>query len=135
MKRKFIDEVSVAEMLKMREAGMTNQDIANALDVSYQTIHRYLGVQPKSIKKRYGFYKQKKETQEEKHEACLSVTCRTIDLSGVFASYTIADNAIKIILDEGSEFSVNSEQLGDFIRELQAIQRNIDKLDKGREMW
>ena len=51
MKGKLIDDVSIAEMQKMREAGMTNQDIANALDVSYQSVYRYIGKQPGTMRK------------------------------------------------------------------------------------
>ena len=44
--RRLTDQVSVDEMLKMREAGMTNQDIANSLNASVITVRRYIGTQP-----------------------------------------------------------------------------------------
>lgn len=45
-RRRLTDSVSVDELLKMRESGMTNSDIARALDVSYYTVLRYIGNQP-----------------------------------------------------------------------------------------
>ena len=41
-KRKIIDEVSVNEMIQMRESGMSNAEVAQALDVSYSTVLNYL---------------------------------------------------------------------------------------------
>lgn len=45
-RRRLTDSVSVDELLKMRESGMTNSDIARALDVSIQTVLHYIGNQP-----------------------------------------------------------------------------------------
>lgn len=44
-------EVSQSEMLTMRDEGMSNEEIASHLGVSYQTVLRYIGKQPKSIKR------------------------------------------------------------------------------------
>ena len=37
--------VSASEMLRMREQGLSNKDIANLLEISYQTVLRYIGPQ------------------------------------------------------------------------------------------
>lgn len=39
-------EVSVSELMSMREQGMSNRDIASALDITYQTVLKYIGKQP-----------------------------------------------------------------------------------------
>lgn len=44
-KRKIIDDVSISEMLKMREDGMSNQEIADALGCHYETVKRHIGRQ------------------------------------------------------------------------------------------
>lgn len=46
MKRKIIDEVSINEMLEMRKQGMSNKDIARALEISHVTVLKYIGKQP-----------------------------------------------------------------------------------------
>lgn len=46
MRKRLTDSVSRDEMLKMRESGMTNEDIARSLDVTRQTVYRYIGCQP-----------------------------------------------------------------------------------------
>ena len=43
----LLADVSMAELHQLREDGMTNREIAEHLDVSYATIYRYLGKQPK----------------------------------------------------------------------------------------
>lgn len=45
-KRKLIKDVDVQTMFEMRERGMTNSEIAEALDVKYNTIIRHIGKQP-----------------------------------------------------------------------------------------
>lgn len=43
------NEISMQELLKMREEyGMSNPEIASALDVSQRTIWRYIGKGPRS---------------------------------------------------------------------------------------
>lgn len=43
MRRKL--DVTAAEMLQLREQGMSNHDIAMSLDISDQTVRRYIGRQ------------------------------------------------------------------------------------------
>ena len=56
MRKKLIDEVSIQELQQMRADGLTNQQIADRLDVSRFTVHRYLGPQPEGLKAPYGAY-------------------------------------------------------------------------------
>ena len=44
-RKKLIDDVSISEMRKMREQGMSNKEIAASLEVSDVTIYRYIGRQ------------------------------------------------------------------------------------------
>lgn len=46
MRRKLLDDISKSELLQMRADGMTNQEIADSLDVSYMTVLRTIGNQP-----------------------------------------------------------------------------------------
>ena len=43
MKKKL--EVTPAEMLELRAQGMPNHDIAKSLDISMNTVYRYIGSQ------------------------------------------------------------------------------------------
>lgn len=43
MRRKI--DVTAGEMLELREQGLSNHDIARSLDISYETVRRYIGNQ------------------------------------------------------------------------------------------
>lgn len=47
--------VTPSEMRTMREEGMSNHDIAKSLDVSYNTVVRYIGKQPGRMERLAGF--------------------------------------------------------------------------------
>ena len=44
--KKLLDEVSVDELLHLRNEGKSNQEIADLLDVSRQTVYKHIGKQP-----------------------------------------------------------------------------------------
>ena len=52
---KLTDSVSVSEMMAMRESGLTNAEIAQRLDTSVATIHKYIGKQPAHLNKPSGW--------------------------------------------------------------------------------
>ena len=43
MRKKLLDDVSVNELLEFRNEGYTNSQIAEMLDVSYQTVYSIMG--------------------------------------------------------------------------------------------
>lgn len=49
MNRKLTDDVDLSTMRTMRDRGMSNTQISRSLGVSYATVWRYLGKQPKSM--------------------------------------------------------------------------------------
>ena len=46
-------EINRSELERMRESGMTNQDIANSLEISVSTVYRYIGAQPPQLRRKY----------------------------------------------------------------------------------
>lgn len=46
--RRLSMDVSTSEMLRLREEGMSNRQIAAQLDVSYNTILKYIGKEPRN---------------------------------------------------------------------------------------
>lgn len=49
-RRRLSMDVSTSEMLRLREEGMSNSQIAAQLDVSHKTILRYIGKEPRETK-------------------------------------------------------------------------------------
>lgn len=61
--------VTPQEMLTMREDGLSNHDIAKALDISYATVLKYIGKQPGRMESLEAFRDQpKKERKKEERK-------------------------------------------------------------------
>lgn len=142
-RKSLLKDVSRDEMLKMRESGMTNQDIAQALGVSYATIYAYLGAQPTRRMRSIGGYaspvpKPTKEA-EPAPEACLVVSSRVTRLDGFEAHYTIDSERASVLIRSNANpeeaIEVSLENLTALIAELTAIGRNIEKIKVANEMW
>lgn len=57
--------VTASEMLKMREEGMSNRDIANSLDISYGTVVKYIGKQGGRMESLEAFKDKPKKAEAE----------------------------------------------------------------------
>ena len=78
--------------------------------------------------------------KEESPKACLKVEPSAISLTGAYGTYTIDEKreAIYIIAEvDGHEVSGYTpiSELSTFIKELQAIERNLDKAKPKLEVW
>lgn len=136
------NEVSVQEMLRMRtEYGMSNTEIASALDCSQRTVWGYIGKGPRSKNQNRGGTAVPAEIKKKDPvEACLKVEPSAINLIGAYGHYTIDEKqeAIFILAErDGHELSgyMPIDQLSTLIKELQAIERNLDKAKPQLEVW
>ena len=145
-----MDDVTIDELLHMREQGMTNRQIAEMLDVGYETVKRYIGKQPKGVRKP----RECKEVEQPKEtasapaaSACLVVQNREIELCSANGNrYTIDCKQKQILicaemLGENSGLITFDELNGliskvdEFRAELQAIASKIGALTMQNEMW
>ena len=151
-------DMNRADLLNMREGGMSNSAIAKSLGCSYNTVLDLIGKQPKSITsascrvaqrsahipseggytvgtKMQHFMPQREEPEPVK--AVLAVKRSPIRLSGEYMHYTICPGRemIDVETDEGRVLmQIPAEKLGVFIEELTAIQKNIGQVEPMR-MW
>lgn len=135
---KLTDEISIPELLKMRESGMSNSEIAESLDVGYTTICRYLGKGgPRRQARRALPVQERAPMKDEPVEACLKMEPSKIRLTGAYGKYELAPDGDSISVAIGSDyfFSLPRDRLPTFIRELQAIERNIGKVKTQLEVW
>lgn len=135
---KLTDEISIPELLKMRESGMSNSEIAESLDVSYKTICNYLGKGgPRRQTRRALPAQERAPMKDEPVEACLKMEPSKIRLTGAYGKYELAPDgdSISVAIDSDYFFSVPKDRLSTFIRELQAIERNIGKVKTQLEVW
>ena len=147
--RTILKDVTLAEMMTMRdEQGMSNQEIANALGVSYNTVRRLIGTQPKGIRRersasiptrplvhRDAMHAEPK--REEAPPAALVLAERSLSLRGEIGRYDIDTYArvVSIQIPEQGRFTVSLDDLRTLHNELGAIIRNEDKTKFGVEAW
>lgn len=139
----LVSHVSYTEMMRMREEeGMTNKEIADSLDVHYQTVLKIIGRQPQGFRRTSGSRVAAPDTvyrsaaPVEEPPACLFVEDRAISLAGMFGSYQIAIKEERVTVNVNDTLiSVPFDLFGEFINELSAIQRKLDGLKISNEMW
>lgn len=90
MPKLLLKEVSLQELQKMRESGMSNRQIAESLDCGYSTICRYLGRAPSNIRQ-YGKQRENPHKLEEAQEPVplLQTISKTVELEGTNNLYTL----------------------------------------------
>ena len=138
--RSILNDVSIDEMMNMRESGMTNTDIAQALGCSYQTVHKYIGAQPS----RGGLYARsihpvsKNEEQEPEYEPVLPVVNSVTYLSGEACEYEVDSRSKRVnIKGKGGEgaIAIGFDSIELFADEIAAICRNLKEQIIVTEMW
>lgn len=152
MKKKLLDSVSIEELRQMYESGMSYRDIANSLEVSYQTIYTHLKglVGPRG---RGGYHARKiqggqtSQPQAQKigmpemrvqnsASACLVVLQRTITLKGTVGEYLVEPAKATVVASIGDNLvNLGFDIIPGLIEELKAIGRNIESVTTGNEMW
>lgn len=136
----FYKDMSKPELLSMREQGMSNAEIAKSLDVSYTTVLNLIGKQPKGVRKPYvrGAVMKREEPELEDRTAYLMVEKSDLYVTGAVARYRLhPDRDYVSIIDEDYEeiYKLEADKLETFIRELQAIARNIENSKQTLTMW
>ena len=146
MARSILKEISVNELQGMRDTGMSNQEIADALGINAQTVRNYIGTIPEEWYERWGRpkcgirgkakAKPAPAPEPEEENAGLVVQNKKIDLDGLFAQYCVDCKRGEIMITiDGTMMLIKRENLDDFINELKALRRNLDKLTVQNEMW
>ena len=145
MYRSLMEDVSISELLRMREEeNMSNQEIADALGVSYDCVKKYIGPQPKGMRKMrskgvvYGRSKAE-ETPEEEIPPCLVIQNRTVIATGADLEYIIDYQQQTVRIHKPSRSNIfwlfTFDELANALPELQAISRRASECRMSPEMW
>lgn len=152
-KRKLLADIDKTQLLRMRDEGMSNEEIALRVGCGYQTIYRAIGKQPKEITSRRqseshvmiagtartsegGYTVERKapslmpQREEKPVEAVLVVKKAPLRLHGACFDYTLDERrkTVEVETEEGRVLLImETDKLGRFIEELQAIRKNMDK--------
>ena len=162
--RGFMKDMNRADLIKMREGGMSNAAIAVSLGCSKATVYHLIGKQPPEISKRnkeLGYIAMRKENRAEASEEGRTVVRKMksfmprseeepekavlvmkpvkmpIPLHGEYMDYVISAERDLIDVDtaEGRTLiQIPADMLETFIAELTAIRNNIGA-DKPMQFW
>lgn len=147
----FISDMDKTELLAMREQGMSNREIAEAVGCHFNTITKLIGPQPKEITSRVIHEGWKKRIdrrmdgtpaaepvrggaavrEEEPKRAVLAVKPtepQPINLHGTFMDYHIQADRSRIDVETAEKrclMQIPAEMLDTLIDELNAIRNNI----------
>ena len=141
MRRALLNDVTIEEMRKMREAGMTNQDIADRLDVGKSTVYRYIGAQggvggrvSRTIPAPVVPLERKRE--EPVYPGVLPVVNRVTYLTGTAAEYVVDAKEQKITFQLGDVVAeVEFDKWRAFADEVQAVSRHLSEQLVTPELW
>ena len=152
MKRKLTDSVSLDELKRMYDNGMSCADIARSLGFGESTIYRYLSgytvgrkggrysmrIPDEVIKPPYGSNSSDVKELENRNaeHACLVVEDRTVDLVGTIGRYVVNAKTRSALCSFGNTLvELSLETLPALIDELKALGRLGNTFNVGNEMW
>lgn len=151
--RGFMKDMDKTTLLKMRDDGMTNAEIAVSLGCSKQTIYNLIGSMPPEMRRRIfqengannmkaakerregGYTVERKapsmmpQREAEPVKAVLAVKKTDTYLTGAYKNYVVAADrsCIDVETEDGRTLlNIPADMLGTFIEELTAIQKNIN---------
>lgn len=105
MKRRI--DISADEMLRMREDGMSNHDIAAALDISIVTVRRYIGKQGCRMERLEAFSDCQPKRQPEPE-----IKAEAYNLKPVIETYRAGDASVEVTIDHDKGEIVVSDAVG-----------------------
>lgn len=141
MKKRLLDDVLVEELLRMRESGMTNNDIATSLGVCYGTIYKAIGPQPgrggrvsqwvdRTPKMEKGLEGETVEAAAQstaEPEPCLLMVNQVIRLEGDAAKYGIDMAGKSVLIQVGTQgIEVGFDALSRMQQELTSILYHLE---------
>lgn len=103
--------VTAAEMLEMREQGMSNHDIAKSLDISVATVKRYIGAQGQRMERLAAFADAKPEPK--KKETAEAPVIPQYDPKPVLEKFLVRDTMIE--LDNESQIVTLMSDSGEIV--------------------
>lgn len=129
MRRKI--DVSASEMMELRREGLSNKDIAEVLDISVQTVRRYIGAQGCRMERLAAFADKgkKKPVEEESCETKKQMTKpkyvptrETYKVGEMGIVIDTAERAISV-MEDGSRIMLTYEQAAELVEFLAWVGR------------
>lgn len=107
--------VTASDMLALREQGLSNHDIAKSLDVSIQTVRRYIGSQGKRMESLDAFRDNPPKKKETKTESMTPI----YEPKPVLERYVVGDYVVE--MDSVDRTMLISGESGDTVLEYKDV--------------
>lgn len=104
--------VTAAEMMEMRQQGMSNHDIAKSLDISVPTVRRYIGPQGERMENLAAFADPPTRKKTEKESAEMPVVPK-YEPKPFKEMYSVGDTSVE--LDNDDHLITMSSESGDIV--------------------
>lgn len=137
----ILNEISKQEILKVIEQTGSVDEAAKQLDISRTSIFRLTTPdERRGLIRRRTCIPSLMHPETEETPACLKVDAAPINLTGAYGKYTIEEGRTYLIVSGEADGynlvgSVPLDQLSTFIKEPQAIERNLGKASPKMEVW
>ena len=107
MKRKI--ELSVSELMQMRNDGYSNKDIARILDISLPTVYKYIGKQGCHIPSATASFMSKPEKVAEAPTSApeITVVSRVVSIGGYLFDLPSMASAISVTFADGQGVKID----------------------------
>lgn len=103
-------DITRSEMLELRKQGLSNNDIANVLEISRPTVYRYIGGQGCKMENLAAFNEPKKEKVETPKEEEKTATRAVDTIEMVYEVVKSADGSFRAEIDyEATSLSIFDE--------------------------
>jgi predicted transcriptional regulator len=111
-------ELSVSEMMRLREDGYSNKDIAKMLDISIPTVYRYIGSQGQRVPSVIAHWHEKEVEQPQEEKTQIQIIEQTIAVGGFCFKINQANKTITAMLPNQSEVCFSGDGVDEFVEAL-----------------
>ena len=127
MRKRLSEEVTREEMLRLREQGYSNTEIAEQLECCYPTVIKYIGKSGIRRDSRKAEIPAEPKRPEAVSDERLKLVCKTF--SGASASFELSRGGVTIVFEDG-RISMNPERFREFAKDILAVSQ-IARVDDG----
>jgi hypothetical protein len=115
MRRKL--DVTINDMLELRNQGFSNKEIAEQLEVSYNTVFNYIGAQGKRM--------SKTESAPPAQKPSVSVLTQVVVVDGYCFSINHSTKSLAVSTDGEGAVCLKSDEIGKFKEALETVQQFV----------
>lgn len=104
-------ELSVSELMQLRNDGYSNKDIARILDISLATVYNYIGKQGCRIPSATASFISKPKQDTPPQPPQITVVSRVVSIDGYLFELSNLNSAISVCLANGQSITIHADEV------------------------